>query len=179
MTVMLKKYNDEIVPKLIEEIGVKNIHALPKISKVTINIGASESLASKEVLEKIKEQLTIIAGQKPRVTLAKKSISTFKLKQNDPIGVMVTLRSKKAWDFLEKFVSVVVPRIRDFRGLDESKFDTNGNYSLGIPEQSIFPYLEYSKIDKARGMVVTITIRNGNKEKSKKLLEMIGLPFKK
>lgn len=179
MSNLLKIYNDQVVPKLKEELKIKNVLALPKVVKVVINVGASEALTSKDVLEKIKEQIAIITGQNPRITLAKKSISTFKLKEKDPIGVMVTLRGNKAWDFLEKFGNVVAPRIRDFRGMSNEKFDKVGNYSFGLTEQSLFPHLEYSKIDKTRGMVITIVIRNGDKDKSKRLLELLGLPFKK
>ena len=179
MSNILSIYNKEIVPKLKEEFKISNTLEIPRIEKVVINIGAAESLTAKDVLEKIKEQLAIISGQKPKITIAKKSISTFKLKQNDQIGAMVTLRGKKAWDFLDKFITIVIPRIRDFRGLSRDKFDNSGNYSLGIAEQSIFPHLEYSKIDKARGLVVTIVIKNGSKEKSPRLFELLGLPFKK
>lgn len=179
MNQLATKYTDVVLPKLKEEFKIENSLALPRIEKVVINIGAAEAISSKDVLAKIKEQLGIISGQAPRITLAKKSISTFKLKQNDPIGVMVTLRGKKAWEFMEKFVNIVVPRIRDFRGLLPEKFDHKGNFSIGLNEQSIFPYLEYSKIDKARGMVVTIVLKNGSKEISPRFFELLGLPFRK
>lgn len=179
MSNLLSIYDKEIIPTLKEEFKIKNTLALPRIEKVVVNIGASEALTAKDILEKIKEQLSIISGQQPKITKAKKSISTFKLKQNDQIGAMVTLRSKKAWDFLDKFITIVIPRIRDFRGLSREKFDVNGNYSIGITEQSIFPHLEYSKIDKARGLVVTIVIKNGGKGISPRFFELLGLPFKK
>lgn len=179
MSNLFKVYNDQVAHALKEEFKLQNDLALPKVIKVVINVGSAEAISSKDVLEKIKDQVSIITGQKPRITLAKKSISTFKLKEKDPIGVMVTLRGKKAWDFLEKFGTIVAPRIRDFRGLSDDKFDKAGNYSFGLTEQSLFPHLEYSKIDKTRGMVITIVIRNGDKEKSKRLLELLGLPFKK
>jgi large subunit ribosomal protein L5 len=179
MSNLLKVYNDQVAPILKEEFKLKNDLALPKVIKVVINVGAAEAITAKDVLEKIKEQLAIISGQKPRITLAKKSISTFKLKEKDPIGVMVTLRGRRAWDFLENFGKVVAPRIRDFRGMSDDKFDNVGNYSFGMTEQSLFPQLEYSKIDKTRGMVISIVIRNGDKVKSKRLLELLGLPFKK
>lgn len=179
MNNLLTVYQNEVIPKLKEEFKVTNNMALPKVVKVVVNVGASEALTSKDVLDKIKEQLAIITGQQPRITLAKKSISTFKLKEKDPIGVMVTLRSKKAWDFLEKLAKIVAPRIRDFRGFSDDKFDTKGNYSFGMTEQFLFPQLEYSKIDKTRGLVITIVIKNGDPQKSKRLLELLGLPFKK
>lgn len=172
------KYQKEIKIQLMEEFNVKNIHALPQISKLVINVGAAEALSDKGALEKIKDQIAVITGQHPRITLAKKSISSFKLRAKDPIGVMVTLRAKKAWDFLEKFVSIVTPRMRDFRGLPVSKFDRFGNYSYGITEQIIFPEIDYSKIDKIRGLVLTVVITNSNPEKSKRLLELIGFKFR-
>ncbi len=172
------KYQKEIKTQLMEEFKVKNIHALPQISKLVINVGAAEALTDKGALEKIKDQIATISGQQPRITLAKKSISSFKLRAKDPIGVMVTLRAKKAWDFLEKFVSIVTPRMRDFRGLPLTKFDRFGNYSYGITEQIIFPEIDYSKIDKIRGLVLTVVIKNSNPEKSKRLLELIGFKFR-
>ena len=173
------KYKQEVVPKLKEEFALKNTLALPYIEKIVINVAASEALQTKEVLEKIKEQLAIIAGQTPKVTFAKKSISTFKLKAGDKIGVMVTLRGKKAWDFLEKFIGIVAPRLRDFRGMPKDKFDEAGNYSIGFGEQNIFPHLEYSKIDKPRGLVISIVIKKSDKQKSLRMLEILGLPFRK
>lgn len=172
------KYQKEIMPKLQEMFGITNIHALPIITKVVINSGAAEALTDKGAIEKIKEQMATIAGQQPRVTLAKKSISAFKLRAKDPIGVMVTLRDKKAWDFLEKFVSIVTPRIRDFRGLPTTNFDKAGNYNFGMTEQIIFPEIDYAKIDKVRGLLITVVLKNSNPEKSKKLLELIGFKFR-
>lgn len=179
MNTIFEKYKKEALPKIKEEFEIKNDMACPVIEKVVLNVGAAESLTNKESLEKIKEQLAQISGQRPRVTLAKKSISTFKLKQNDPIGVMVTLRGKKAWDFLQRFISIVVPRTRDFRGMTPDKFDQSGNYSLGIQEQILFPEIDYSKIDKIRGLVVTVVVKNSDRDKSKRLLELLGLPFRK
>ena len=179
MNSLLTVYQNEIVPKLKEEFKSTNDMALPKVVKVVVNVGAAEALTSKDVLDKIKEQIATITGQAPRITLAKKSISTFKLKEKDPIGVMVTLRNQKAWNFLETLAKIVAPRIRDFRGLSDEKFDAKGNYSFGMTEQSLFPQLEYSKIDKTRGLVITVVIQNGSPEKSKILLELLGLPFKK
>ncbi|KKR78037.1 MAG: 50S ribosomal protein L5 [Candidatus Curtissbacteria bacterium GW2011_GWA1_40_9] len=176
---LMSTYYQKVAPKLMEEFGVKNALALPRIEKVVINVGAAEALSSKDVLEKIKEQIAIITGQRPRITEAKKSISTFKLKEGDPIGVMVTLRGKMAWDFIEKFAKIIAPRIRDFRGLPDEKFDVRGNYSFGMTEQILFPQIDYAKVDKIRGLVFTIVIKNGDPEKSKKLLELLGLPFKK
>lgn len=171
-------YQKEIKTQLMKEFNIKNVHALPQISKVVINVGAADALSDKGALDKIKDQIATISGQQPRVTLAKKSISSFKLRAKDPIGVMVTLRDKKAWDFLEKFVTIVTPRMRDFRGLPVSNFDKFGNYNYGITEQIIFPEIDYSKIDKIRGLVLTVAVKNSNPQKSKKLLELIGFKFR-
>lgn len=179
MSAILTKYKTEILPKLREEFAIKNDMAAPLIDKIVINAGATEALINPDVIEKIKDQLASIAGQRPRVTLARKSISSFKLRAGDPIGVMVTLRGKKAWHFLEKFIAIVAPRMRDFRGLQESRFDKFGNYSFGLTEQILFPEVEYSKIDKVRGLVVTVVVKNSNLAKSKKLFELLGLPFSK
>lgn len=175
---LLDKYNKEAAPQLMKEFNISNPQSTPTILKVVLNVGAAEALSDKGVMEKIKDQIATISGQAPRVTLAKKSISTFKLRAKDPIGVMVTLRGKKAWDFLEKLAHVVMPRMRDFRGLPISKFDKFGNYNFGITEQIIFPEIDYSKIDKIRGLVVSIIIKNSNPEKSRRLLELLEFKFK-
>lgn len=178
MTHLLAKYKQEVLPKLKEEFNFTNDLAAPTIEKIVLNVGVGEAIGNREVLGKVKEQLAIISGQMPRITLAKKSISAFKLRENDPIGVMVTLRGKRAWNFLEKLITIVLPRTRDFRGLSPKKFDKFGNYSLGITEQILFPEIDYSKIDKVRGLVVTIVVRNSTIEKSKRLLGLLGIPFK-
>lgn len=171
-------YQQSLVSKLKQEFKLENNFSVPRLEKIVINAGVAEAINSKDVLEKVKEQLAQISGQRPRTNLAKKAISTFKLKKNDPIGVMVTLRGKRAWQFLEKLIKIVLPRMRDFRGLSEAKFDKFGNYSLGMPEQILFPEIDYSKIDKVRGLVVTIVIKNSSQEKSKKFLELLGVPFR-
>ncbi len=178
MTNLFIKYEEEMIPKLKEEFGLTNNMALPTVKKVVLASGVVEAITNREVLEKVKDQLAAISGQRPRVTLAKKSIASFKLRAKDPIGVMVTLRSKKAWQFLEKFISIVAPRMRDFRGFPTSNFDKSGNYSLGIPEQIIFPEIDYSKIDKIRGFVITVVFKNSNPQKSQRVLELLGLPFR-
>lgn len=172
------KYKDEAVPKLKKEFNLANDFSVPKIEKIVLNSGVADAIAQKDVLEKVKVQIATIAGQQPRITKAKKSISSFKLKENDQIGVMVTLRGKRAWDFLEKFINIVTPRMRDFRGLPKNKFDKFGNYSLGLPEQIIFPEIDYSKIDKIRGLVLTLVIKNSDQQKSAKLLELLGVKFR-
>lgn len=176
---LYQKYQDEVLLKLKKEFGISNNLGAPRIEKIVLNVGVAEAIGSKDVLEKVKEQLSTISGQMPRITLAKKSISAFKLKEKDPIGVMVTLRGRRAWNFLERFIAVVLPRIRDFRGLPKDKFDRAGNYSIGLQEQILFPEIDYAKIDKVRGLVVTIVIKNSESTKSQKLLELLGAPFKK
>ncbi len=171
-------YKQEILPSLKESFGMKNDLSAPYIEKIVINAGVADGISDKSALEKVKEQLAKISGQQPKTTLAKKSISSFKLKEKDPIGIVVTLRNRKVWDFLERFTAIVMPRMRDFRGLDENKFDKFGNYSLGIPEQILFPEIDYSKIDKIRGLVVTFVIKNSDQEKSKKLMELLGIKFR-
>lgn len=173
------KYKKEVVPKLKEEFGVKNEFALPILEKVVLNASATEALTHKGVMDKIREQIATIAGQAPKITKARNAISTFKLKQGDTIGVMVTLRGKNSWNFLDQFIATVAPRMRDFRGMPDDKFDQKGNYSFGIVEQTIFPQIDYSKVDKARGLVMTLVIKNSDKDKSKRFLELLGLPFKK
>lgn len=176
---LYQKYNQEVLPKLKEEFGISNDLAAPKIEKIVLNVGVAEAIGSKDVLGKVKEQLATISGQMPKITKAKKSISAFKLKEKDQIGVMVTLRGKRAWNFLERFIAIVIPRIRDFRGLSKDKFDKAGNYSLGLTEQILFPEVDYAKIDKIRGLVVTVVIKNSDAQKSQKLLELLGAPFQK
>lgn len=171
--------SSEINSKLKEEFGLVNDLELPRIEKVVIASGVAEAITNQEVLEKVKDQLSQISGQKPKITRAKKAIDSFKLKANDPIGVMVTLRGKRASNFLEKLIAIVMPRIRDFRGLPETKFDKFGNYTLGLAEQIIFPEIDYAKIDKIRGLSISIVIKNSTPQKSKRLLELLGVPFRK
>lgn len=172
-------YQDEIIPKLKESLGLKNDLSVPKLTKVVLNAGVADAISNAAVLEKVQEQLAAIGGQRPRITRAKKSISAFKLKEKDQIGVTVTLRGKKAWNYIERFVGVVMPRMRDFRGLPTEKFDKFGNYSLGIPEQILFPEIDYGKIDKVRGLVMTLVIKNSDPGKSKEFMELLGFKFRK
>lgn len=179
MTNLQDKFKKEALPKLKEEFGLKNDLAAPRLEKIVLNMGLAEAATNKEVMEKAKDQLSQITGQKPKVTTAKKAISSFKLRAGDQIGLMVTLRKKRAWNFLEKLVNIVMPRMRDFRGLTTTNFDNFGNFSLPIGEQILFPEVDYSKVDKIRGLVVTLVIKNGDREKSKRMLELLGAPFKK
>lgn len=173
------KYQKEALPKLKEEFDLRNNLAVPAVVKVVINMGLAEALNNKDVQEKAKAQLAQISGQLPKITRAKKAIANFKLQAGDPIGIAVTLRGKRAWSFLTKLLHLVFPRMRDFRGLDESKFDKFGNYNLGITEQTIFPQIDYAKVDKIRGLVISIVYKNSNLEKSKRLMELLGFPFRK
>ena len=176
---LLKKYKEEIVPQLKKELEIDNDLMLPTIEKIVLNMGLGEARENKEIMNRASEQLAAISGQKPKVTRAKKAISTFKLRKGDSIGAMVTLRGKRAWSFLEKLIAIVIPRMRDFRGIPTTNFDKLGNFSMGINEQILFPEIEYSKIDKIRGLMVTVVIKNTNVERSIKLFELLGVPFRK
>lgn len=179
MTSLQENYQKEIVPKLMEELGYKNRLAAPHLVKIVVNSGLSEALGDKKVLEVMSGQLAQITGQKPKVTRAKKAIAGFKLKAGDAIGLAVTLRGRKMYDFLEKLVAIVLPRVRDFRGVSLSAFDGHGNYNLGIAEIMVFPEIDYSRLDKIRGLEITIVTSAKNDEEGKKLLEILGMPFTK
>ncbi len=172
-------YNNEVKPKAMKLMKLTNPMAVPKLVKIVVNVGAGEAVNNKDVLEKIQEQLALITGQKPIITKAKKSISAFKIRKGLPIGVKVTLRGKRMNDFLEKLVKIVIPRIRDFRGISEKSIDKNGNLNLGFREQTIFPEIEFDKIDKIRGLEVTIVTNAKNHNMGKILFELMGIPFKK
>ncbi len=172
-------YNQEIAEKLKKELNLKNIMAVPKIIKISINVGAGEAVTNKNIIEKIQEQISTIAGQKSIITKARTSVSAFKIRKGLAIGVKVTLRGKRMYQFLEKMIKIVIPRLKDFRGVSESNIDQNGNLNIGFPEQIIFPEIDFDKIDKIRGLQVTVVTNAKNKEKGKKLFEMLGIPFKK
>lgn len=172
-------YNQEVKKKLKEELNLNNHMAVPNIKKIVINVGAGEAATNKTVLEKIQEQLSWISGQKAVVTKARKSVSAFKIRKGLPIGVKMTLRGTKMYFFLEKLIKIVIPRIRDFRGIVENNIDQRGNLNLGFTEQTIFPEIDFDKIDKVRGLQVTIVTDAGTKEKGRKLFEALGIPFKK
>lgn len=173
------QYTKEIKPKLMTELAIKNPMAAPRILKVVLNVGAGEAVANKNAIEKIQEQITLIAGQKSVVTKAKKSVSAFKIRMGQPIGVKVTLRGKEMYSFLEKLVTIVLPRLRDFRGIAESCVDQHGNLNIGFTEQTIFPEIEFDKVDKIRGLQVTVVTTAGDKTKGLKLFTLMGVPFKK
>ena len=172
-------YETQIKQSLKEELNSPNVMAVPRVSKITLNMGVGEALADKKLLENAVNDMTAIAGQKPVVTLARKSVAGFKVREGWPIGCKVTLRGERMWEFLDRLVDVAVPRIRDFRGLNPKSFDGRGNYSMGVREQIIFPEIEYDKVDKLRGMDITITTTARNNDEGRALLTALGFPFKK
>ncbi|OGR18482.1 MAG: 50S ribosomal protein L5 [Desulfobacterales bacterium GWB2_56_26] len=172
-------YINECVPALREEFGYKNVMEIPQIKKIVLNMGLGEAVQNPKIVEGAAEELTRIAGQKAIVTKAKKSIATFKLRVGMPIGCCVTLRGDKMYDFFSKLVNVALPRVRDFRGLSPKGFDGRGNYSMGIQEEIIFPEIDYDKIDKIKGLNITIVTTAKTDVESASLLRMLGLPFKK
>ncbi|MBI5449154.1 50S ribosomal protein L5 [Candidatus Gottesmanbacteria bacterium] len=179
METLQEKYHKEIIQKLREEFQIQNIMAVPKLVKIVVNCGLGEAIGDKKVLEKAAGQLGIITGQKMQVTRAKKAISSFKLRAGDAIGLRATLRGNRMYIFFTKLVGLAIPRIRDFHGVPNTGFDGAGNYTLGFSEQTIFPELEYSMIDRVRGFEVTFVIKNANDTQAKRLLELLGLPFEK
>lgn len=176
---LLEKYKKVIILELQKELGVRSIMAVPKIEKVIINVGLKEAKDDKKILEIVGEQLQSISGQKPKFCRAKKSIAGFSLGKGQPIGLAVTLRGKRAFVFLEKLFSIVLPRVRDFSGVDPKSFDGKGNYSLGITEQIVFSEVDFSKIDKIRGLQITIVTNAKDDKKAKLLLTRLGMPFAK
>lgn len=179
MTTLQEKYKKEIVPQLVKDLGIVNVMAVPKLSKIVLNCGLGEALKDKKVLEKMSVQLGLISGQKPQIRTAQRAIATFKLRAGDAIGLRVTLRGKRMYDFLTRLVTIALPRVRDFRGTPVRGFDGNGNYTLGITEQTIFPELPFSIVDKTRGFEVTFVTTAKTNASSKRLFELLGMPFEK
>lgn len=179
MNRLKQKYEEEVKKQIAEEFGVKNVHSIPKLKKVVINMGVSDAKDSGSIMDKVQLNLQAITGQKPVITKAKKSIAAFKLVQGSSIGIMVTLRGEKMYVFLDKLMNIVLPKVRDFRGVSDTAFDGQGNYNLGLREMLIFPEVDYRNIDKARGMQITINTTAHNAEQAKKLLALLGMPFKK
>nr|QCI05346.1 ribosomal protein L5 [Compsothamnion thuyoides] len=171
-------YEEKIVNELFHQFAYKNIHEIPKLLKITINRGIGEAAQNSKILEKSIEELTLITGQKPLITKSKKSIAGFKIRDNIPIGLKITLRRDKMYTFLNKLIHLSLPRIRDFRGISSQQFDGRGNYNLGLKEQLIFPEIEYDKIDKIRGMNITIVTSAKTDNESLALLKGLGMPFK-
>ncbi|MBU2712134.1 50S ribosomal protein L5 [Zooshikella harenae] len=173
-----EKYKSEIVPQLQKEFGYNNIHEVPKITKITLNMGVGEAVGDKKVIDNAVADMVKISGQKPVVTKARKSVAGFKIRQGWPIGVKVTLRKQRMYEFLDRLVSVALPRVRDFRGLSPKSFDGRGNYSMGVKEQIIFPEIEYDKIDTLRGLDITLTTTAKTDEEGRALLKAFNFPFK-
>ncbi|AAM25423.1 MAG: 50S ribosomal protein L5 [Caldanaerobacter subterraneus] len=179
MSRLREKYEKEVVPALMERFGYKNIMQVPKLEKVVINIGVGEAKENPKALEAAMNDLMMISGQKPVITRAKKSISNFKIRKGMPIGVKVTLRRERMYEFLDKLFNIALPRVRDFKGVSPNSFDGRGNYALGVREQLIFPEIDYDKIDKVRGMDIIIVTTAKTDEEAKALLELLGMPFAK
>lgn len=177
MTRLQDKYEKEIIPAMMEKFGYKNIMQVPKLEKIVINMGVGEAKENAKNLESAVSDLQIITGQKPILTRAKKSVANFKIRENMAIGCKVTLRKEKMYEFADKFVSIALPRVRDFRGVSDKSFDGRGNYSLGIKEQLIFPEIEYDKVDKVRGMDIIFVTTAKTDEEARELLRFLGMPF--
>lgn len=174
-----QKYIEDILPKLAAEFSTKNIMSLPRIEKVVVNMGTGDRLRDKAAREKLMSELAAITGQKPKVQAARMSVSGFGIREGMPVGLTVTLRRSRMYAFLERLAVVVLPRFRDFRGLPSKGFDKGGNYTLGVAEHTVFPEIDLAKTDRPHGLEITIVIKNSNPEKSKLLLEMLGMPFEK
>jgi large subunit ribosomal protein L5 len=178
MTRLQEIFRDKIAPSLVEKFGYKSTMEVPRITKITLNMGVSEAVADKKVMDNAVGDLTKIAGQKPVVTKARKAIAGFKIREQQPIGCMVTLRGARMYEFLDRFVTVALPRVRDFRGISGKAFDGRGNYNIGVKEQIIFPEIEYDKVDALRGLNISITTTAKNDEECKALLAGFRFPFK-
>lgn len=179
MNRMKERYQKEIAPALMKSLNLDNVMQIPRIEKVVLNIGLGEAMENAKAMDAAVNDLTQITGQKPIVTKSRKDIANFKLRAGRLIGAKVTLRSEKMWSFLDRLMNIVLPRVRDFRGISADAFDGRGNYTLGLKEQLIFPEIEYDKIDKVRGMEITIVTTAPNDDQARELLQMLGMPFKK
>ena len=179
MSTLNEKYRTSVVDTLKKELKIKNVHQIPRLEKIVINVGAGEAIQNIKCLDTIQAYIKDISGQKPVIKKAKKSIASFKLREGQPIGVKVTLRRKKMFDFLDRLINATLPRVRDFKGIPIKSFDGNGNYTLGIKEQLVFPEVNYEKIDKIRGLNITIVTSAKTNEEGKLLLTSLGLPFRK
>jgi len=178
MSRLQELYSNEVVAKLKEEFGYKNVMEVPRITKITLNMGVGEALGDKKLLENAVSEMEAIAGQKAIVTKARKSVAAFKLREGWPIGCKVTLRRDRMWEFMDRLIDVALPRVRDFRGINGKSFDGRGNYSMGVKEQIIFPEIDYDKVDKVRGMDVTITTTAKTNEEGRALLKALQFPFR-
>jgi large subunit ribosomal protein L5 len=179
MARLIEHYRKQIVPALIKEFGYKNINQVPSLKKITINMGLGDAVQDVKIIDKAVEELALITGQKPVVTKARNSIASFKLREGMPIGCAVTLRGARMYEFLDRLVNAVLPRLRDFRGISPNGFDGRGNYTLGLKDQGVFPEIPYDKIDKARGMNITVVTTAESDEEGKSLLTAFGMPFRR
>ena len=173
-----ERYVKDVVPALTKEFGYKNVNAVPKITKVVVNMGLGEATQNAKIVDTGADELARITGQKPVITRAKKSIAQFKVRKGMPVGTMVTLRGERMWEFLDRLISVALPRVRDFRGVSPRGFDGRGNYTLGLKDQLLFPEIDYMKVDKARGMNISVVTSARTDEESRKLLQLLGMPFR-
>lgn len=178
MATLKDKYRSEIAPKLKEELGLSNVMEVPRVTKITLNMGVGEAVGDKKVLENAVADMTKIAGQKPVVTKSRKSIAGFKIRDGWPIGCKVTLRDERMYEFLERLIAIAIPRIRDFRGISGKQFDGRGNFAMGVTEQIIFPEIDYDQVDKLRGMDIVITTSAKNDDQGRALLSAFNFPFK-
>ena len=172
-------YKNEVVPALVKEFGYKNVNQTPRISKVVVNVGLGEALQNAKALENASNDITIITGQRPIITRAKKSVATFKLREGNPIGVKVTLRGNRMWDFLDRLFNIALARQRDFRGVSAHSFDGRGNYTIGLTEQLAWPEIDYDQIDKIRGMEISVVTTAKDDEEGRRLLSLLGMPLKR
>jgi len=177
--VLKERYSQEVVPALMKSLDLSNVMQVPRVQKIVVNIGVGEALDNAKALDAAVGDLTQITGQKPVVTKARQSIAAFKLREGRAIGVKVTLRGERMWSFLDRLVNIALPRVRDFRGISADAFDGRGNYTLGLREQLVFPEIDYDKIDKLRGLEVTIVTSGRTDDEARQLLQMLGMPFKK
>lgn len=179
MNELKQKYNGEIVPSMLSKFSYKSVMEVPKVEKIIINMGVGDAVQNAKALDNAVEELTLISGQKPLITKAKRSIAGFRLREGMPIGTKVTLRGERMYEFLQKLIAVSLPRVRDFRGISNKAFDGRGNYTLGVKEQLIFPEINYDKVNKVRGMDIVIVTTANNDEEGRELLTQMGMPFQK
>jgi large subunit ribosomal protein L5 len=178
MSRLKERYEKEVMPALKKEFGYSNVMAIPKVEKIVVNMGLGEATQNAKIVDTGVDEVGKITGQKPVITRAKKSIAQFKVRQGMPIGTMVTLRGERMWDFLDRLIAVALPRVRDFRGVSQRGFDGRGNYTLGLKDQLLFPEIDYMKVDKARGMNISVVTTAKTDEESRKLLQLLGMPFR-
>ena len=178
MSRLRERYSKEVAPALAKEFGYTNVMAIPKVEKVVVNMGLGEATGNAKIVDVGADELARVTGQKPVVTRAKKSIAQFKVRKGMPIGAMVTLRGDRMWEFLDRLISIALPRVRDFRGVSPRGFDGRGNSTLGLTDQLLFPEIDYMKVDKARGMNISVVTTAATDEESRKLLQLLGMPFR-